>query len=473
MNIHARLRSTSRTHRPVAHQVAGSAGILVLVALMVLLVAAEAQAYSSGQRIWVKTYGTAAHQVRSNALATGPGGVTCAVGRQGRSADSDWRGLVVKYSAAGRKLWARNFPDGPSTAFCDLTEVAFDGKGNVYVAGQLQPKGSTPDFAVVKYSPTGLLKWVKTYGGPAHLADYPSGLVVDPLGNIYVSGSSQVTSSSFAIAVIKYDAAGRLKWRKRTEPGAGSLTARDMALDGARNIYVAGTYAESGRGSSMVVKYSGASGSQLAFEKYQPPAADGNANGTSLAVRGSTVVVGGYGYASTASQDQDALVVAYTLALKQRYALLYDGVAHGSDAVFDVALDLKGNAYATGDAFVRSPYADAAQTFKVGPLGSVVWADAYLGASNDAEGESVVVDGSGNAYVAGYAENASGYYNLLVAKYAAGTTAKRAWLRTWGGEYGADDVWSIVLGPTGTLYVGCEGQTKTGLSQGVVAKYAQ
>ena len=122
----------------------------------------------------------------------------------------------------------------------------------------------------------------------------------------------------------------------------------------------------------MVVKYSGASGSQLAFEKYQPPGADGTANGTSLAVRGSTVVVGGNGYASTASQDRDALVVAYTLALKQRYALLYDGVAHGGDAVFDVALDLLSNAYAAGDAYVSGPYADAAQTFKVSPVGKVI-----------------------------------------------------------------------------------------------------
>jgi len=82
--------------------------------------------------------------------------------------------------------------------------------------------------------------------------------------------------------------------------------------------------------------------------------------------------VGRYGYASTASQDQDAPVVAHTLTLKQRYALLYDGVAHGGDAVFDVALDLLSNAYAAGDAYVSGPYADAAQTFKVSPVGKVI-----------------------------------------------------------------------------------------------------
>ena len=153
--------------------------------------------------------------------------------------------------------------------------------------------------------------------------------------------------------------------------------------------------------------------------------------------------------------------------------MLYDGVAHGSDAVFDVAVDAKGNAFATGDAYTSSPYVDTAQTFKVSPLGAVVWADAYAGPKNDAEGESIVVDGLGNAYVAGYTENAAEWDNLLVAKYAAGGILKRSWLKTWGGEYNADDAWSIVLGPNGTLYVSCQGQTKTGLYQGVVAKYAR
>ena len=190
-------------------------------------------------------------------------------------------------------------------------------------------------------------------------------------------------------------------------------------------------------------------------------------------MRGSWVVVGGYGYA-TAGSTADALVAAYTLGLTERYApLLYDGAAHGNDAVFDVAVDSKGNAIATGDACNSCPYIDTAQTFEVGPLATVLWADAYPGASNDGEGESIVVDGSGNACVAGYAANAAEWDNLLVAKYATGATYRRAWLKTWGGEYTADDADSIVLGPQGTLYVACQGQTKTGMYQGVLAKYAR
>jgi hypothetical protein len=450
-----------------------SAGIVTLALLVLLAVAIAAQAYSPGQRLWVKTYGTAARQAHFSRVATGPGGVACAVGQQGRSGDDDRRGVVVKYSAAGRQLWARNYPAGASTDFCALTHVAFDAAGNVYVLGQRQKKGSQPDLAVVKYSPKGTLRWSRLYDGPAHSSDFPGGLAVDAKGFVYASCSSQVDSSTFATAVRKYDSSGRVKWTGRIAPLGASYPNRDLALDASRNVYVVGEYSQFPNASSYVVKLSGSKGSQLGSAIYRPADPAGNAYGNSIAVRGSTVVVGGYGYAAAGS-TQDALVAAYTLGLVERYPpLLYDGVAHGNDAVFDVALDARGNAFATGDAYVRSPYADAAQTFKVSPLGTVVWADSYLGASDDAEGESIVVDGTGNAYVAGYAANAAQWDNLLVAKYAAGPVLKRSWLKTWGGEYNADDAWSIVLGAKGTLYVACQGQTKVGVYQGVVARYAR
>lgn len=463
----ARRRGASRAR--------ASAVIIAFALLALLVIAVAAQAYAPGQCVWVKKYGTTAHQVDFNAVASGPGGVACVVGQQGRSADDDMRGVVVKYNAAGKKLWARNYPAGTSTDFCELTHVAFDAVGNIYVLGQRQVKGSPNNMVLAKYSARGALKWSRQYDGPAHLGDYPGGLAVDAKGSVYVSGSSQLSPSTWAVAVLKYDGAGRMKWAKptRIEPAGATYNNRDLAIDSARNVYVVGQHTISPATSLYLVKLSGATGAEVASTMWRPAADGGVACATSLAVRGSTVVVGGYGYAATGA-TRDALVAAYTLGLAERYApVLYDGDAHGSDTVFDVAVDSRGNAIATGDAYTEGPYVDTAQTFKVSPSGTVLWADAYPGPSNDAEGQSIVVDGVGNAYVAGYAANAAEWDNLLVARYTAGATYKRAWLKTWGGANSVDDADSIVLGPKGTLYLCCQSQTGAGLYQGVIARYAR
>ena len=262
MNGRSQHRSPEARRRGVAR--ARAFTVAVALALLALLtVAVAAQAYSPGQRIWVKKYGTAAHQVDFNAVASGPGGVACAVGQQRRSGDDAMRGVVVRYNAAGKKLWARNYPAGTSTDFCELTHVAFDALGNIYALGQRQVKGSPNNMVLVKYSAKGALRWSRQYDGPAHLGDYPGGLAVDAKGFVYMSGSSQVSSSTWAVAVLKYDGAGRMKWKRpaRIEPAGATCNNRDLAVDGARNVYVVGQHTISPATSLYLVKLSGATGS--------------------------------------------------------------------------------------------------------------------------------------------------------------------------------------------------------------------
>jgi hypothetical protein len=62
-----------------------------------------------------------------------------------------------------------------------------------------------------------------------------------------------------------------------------------------------------------------------------------------------------------------------------------------------------------------------------------------------------------------------------VIKCAAASTGNRRWLKTWGSAYGygAEDANAIVLGARGTLYVACEGQSTSGVQEGVPAKYSR
>ena len=56
--------------------------------------------------------------------------------------------------------------------------IATDKAKNLYVVGT--DKTSAGDIYLVKYSPEGTVLWQKSWDGPTHLADRPSGLAVTP-----------------------------------------------------------------------------------------------------------------------------------------------------------------------------------------------------------------------------------------------------------------------------------------------------
>jgi uncharacterized repeat protein (TIGR01451 family) len=89
-----------------------------------------------------------------------------------------------------------------------------------------------------------------------------------------------------------------------------------------------------------------------------------------------------------------------------------------SDAAFGLTVDAAGNAYVTGNtASINFPTANALQTAngggidafvtKLNAAGNALVYSTYLGGSGDDFGRGVVVDGAGNAYVAGYTGSAN------------------------------------------------------------------
>jgi hypothetical protein len=146
--------------------------------------------------------------------------------------------------------------------------ISVDGNGNVYVTGYSDlswqgdenanplhahrpytPSGYT-DMVVLKLNSSGVYQWHTFYGGDSD--DYGYSIIIDGIGNIYISGSSYMSwqgdgnanplhahSGNYNIVVLKLDSNGVYQWHTFYGSGGGDW-GMDIAIDGSSNIYVTG-----------------------------------------------------------------------------------------------------------------------------------------------------------------------------------------------------------------------------------------
>jgi uncharacterized delta-60 repeat protein len=202
---------------------------------------------SNGVEQWSKTWGGAGSDL-AIALALDTAGNIYVAG------ETDSTGLtaglldqtLVKYDSSGIEQWSKTWG---GTGNDQATDIALDAAGNIYVVGETTSTGLTAggdDQTLVKYNSSGVEQWSKTWGGTGN--DYATGLTLDTAGNIFVVGytaSTGLTSGGDDQTLVKYDSSGVEQWSK-TWGGDGSDQAFDIALDTVGNIYVAGRTASTG-----------------------------------------------------------------------------------------------------------------------------------------------------------------------------------------------------------------------------------
>jgi hypothetical protein len=210
---------------------------------------------ASGQRLWVRRYGSSGdNNDQGNALAVDATGDVYVTGRLG-TFDSNQL-VTVKYASTGELLWVRRYRK-PGIAGSEGNALKVDTAGNLYVAGFFRPSGGECDYALLKYSATGDLLWVRSYDGPAGRDDRAVALALDSADKVYVTGTSQNASGYRSYATLKYTPAGDVLWSKRYYLGTTvSYYARAMVVDRYANVLVTGHVMGGPNGNDCVtVKY--------------------------------------------------------------------------------------------------------------------------------------------------------------------------------------------------------------------------
>lgn len=172
--------------------------------------------------------------------------------------------ITLKYNSSLTQTWAQTF-NGTGNKNDRAYAIAIDGVGNVYVTGESDSTISilekNYDYVTIKYSSTGVQQWAKTFNGQANTDDVALAIALDGSGNIFVTGQSENGTSTFPnkdCATIKYDNAGNLQSTSiynGTDNGTDGANA--MVIDNVGNVYVTGSsFSTTGQKDIVTIKYS-------------------------------------------------------------------------------------------------------------------------------------------------------------------------------------------------------------------------
>ncbi len=336
------------------------------------------------------------------------------------SGGPNWR--VNKFDATLGTLLAATEYTGPITIAWPLS-VALDGSGNPVVAGVEYGISTEQDWCILKYDPAlGTLLGATSYNAPDNLFDNARSVAVDGGGNIFVTGVEYVSGQDYNWRTSKYDAT--LGTRPATmdyngPTGTDEDQANAVAVDGSGNVVVVGYERDVGDNYNWrVIKYDTTLGTVLATTVYDAPSVPGldYDEAWAVAIDGSgNIVVLGMEERPSGLEVMRIRKYAPSLAIllaTTAYISPADSHAYGNDVVIDGS----GNIVVAGCEVNSGGTLDLRILKYDATLSTVLATTVYNGPGNaNEEAEAVAIDASGDIYVAGRGQDASGttYYSCV------------------------------------------------------------
>jgi uncharacterized delta-60 repeat protein len=381
--------------------------ILIFTSLGVVIFTGVAQAVSLE---WVKRYaGSGAKIDVASAIATDSAGNVYVTGwSQGATSDYDF--VTIKYSPTGIQRWVQRY-NGPGNGSDKSFAMVVDASGNVYVTGESSGGTATRnDWATIKYSTNGQRLWVKRVSYPDNqtTCDTPKAIAVDNNGNCYVTGSHNTELDSCGFLTIKYDTNGNKLWEHQVESGFHYMSrAIDIVVHADGNVYVTGEDGDAELVGIRTYKFD-IYGKVLWSQYYVLPAIHNGiytfAYPAAIALdRTGNVYITGHAHDYNEGREfHDYLTIKYSTNGTQLWASRYNGTGNGDDSAEKIAIDQAGNVYVTGKSYGGAATGSDFVTVKYNTNGTQQWARRYSGpgAGGD-EPTGLALDAAGNAYITG------------------------------------------------------------------------
>jgi uncharacterized delta-60 repeat protein len=390
---------------------------------------------TNGIQQWSNRYNGIGNSVdEATALSTdGSGNIYITGTSTGSGTNNDY--LTIKYNANGVQEWIQRY-NGTGNNADNAYSLAVDNLGNIYVTGESEGLGTDYDYATIKYSSVGNQEWVQRYNGPRNLYDWANCIAVDSAGDVYVTGGSEGLSTDYDFATIKYNSAGIEQWVIRYNGASNSIDyANSIVADNSGNVYVTGTSTGSGTSYDfMTIKYNSA-GVEQWVQRYNGPA---NSSDAGYAI---TVDASGNVYATGRSYGigtrRDYVTIKYNNQGIEQWIARYNGTGNSDDMAYAIAVDNSGNAYVTGESQGSGTSADYV-TIKYSANGVEQWVQRYNGTGNETDiARSIVLDNQSNVYITGVSFDSQSNSDYVTIKY--NSSGIQQWIKNYNGTRNRSD----------------------------------
>jgi hypothetical protein len=345
--------------------------------------------------------------------------------------------------------------------------ITGDFSGDVYVTGH-----QNDNYLVFKLNPSGTFQWSKIYNGPANFLDIPQAITLDSEGNVVLTGYSYETIvNDVDYFTIKYSPSGDSLWGKRhngytpSPPSPPVDFPTSIIADDSGNVYVTGySPGPASPVDAYTVKYA-LNGDSLWGQYYNFAATNGGDRGWAITRDlDGNIIVAGESWGGTQippATGNDYLVLKYSSSGSFLWVRRQETqIGNADDVAYAVDTDSTGDIYVTGSAQAGAYYIS---TMRISSSGdTVIWKSDYgnLTPNVYTSGIRIALDDSGNVYVGGR----TGDPNFLLLKY--NSSGVLLWAKEYGSTGTSDQLFDMKLDQEGNVYL-------TGASQGdmVAIKY--
>jgi hypothetical protein len=120
-----------------------------------------------------------------------------------------WDWVVASYKSDGTRRWVRRY-DGPSHLEDAPLQVQIDSSGRIYVCGYSESASNSLDAMLIKYSKAGDRLWARRINGGGDDIDYAQAMTPRPGGGVYIAGAT-VNGTGMVCGLLRgYTASGSL-----------------------------------------------------------------------------------------------------------------------------------------------------------------------------------------------------------------------------------------------------------------------
>jgi uncharacterized delta-60 repeat protein len=336
----------------------------------------------------------------------------------------------------------------------NVREFDFDSSGNIYLVGYSVNKNNDRDFSLIKMNNVGDTLWTRYITGTLQGSDEESNRLDVGTSAVIVSGYLKNSGTGSDAFIASYDFNGNLNWSSQyNSPVSESERSADMLVDALGNVYITGRTdvdpISTSNNEILVQKYSSA-GALLWSNVITGNSAD--ERGKFIRSMGSNIVVIGTKHNGS---NMDVWIRAFSSAGATVWTSVYD--SGSDDDVLDVSIDASNNLLIAGARFVEGVlYSEDAFVVKYDVSGNIVWQNSFSGASNGTDlPVSIVSDNVGGTFYTGITDtDASIAETFDVFLQHISATGEVEWTQVYNSTASQNDISDdLVVGTDGSLFL--------------------